>query len=134
LKYLLDTNTCIQYLNGRSPGVKARLAACADTDIAVCSIVKGELYFGAAKSRDPATAKTKQDTFLSRFVSLPFDDAAADSYGEVRAVLAKAGQLIGPNDLLIASIALSQQLYLVTSNVGEFSRVPNLRIENWESA
>ncbi len=114
--------------------MKAKLATCVDTDIAVCSIVKGELYFGAANSKDPAKARAKQDGFLARFVSIPFDDHAADVYGAVRAALTRVGQLIGPNDLLIASIALSHRLCLVTSNVAEFSRVSNLQIENWEEA
>ena len=130
---MLDTNTCIRYLNGRSPAVKAKLAIFSDNDIAVYSVVKAELYFGAVPSNNPAQARTRQDAFLSRFVSIPFDDGAADAYGDVRAVLTRSGQLIGPNDLLIASIALSRQLCLVTHNVAEFSRVPNLRIEDWES-
>jgi tRNA(fMet)-specific endonuclease VapC len=95
--------------------------------------VKGELYFGAAQSKNPVKAREKQDAFLSRFVSLPFDDAAADAYGTLRATLTRKGELIGPNDLLIASIAVVRHLCLVTNNVAEFSRVPNLRIEDWES-
>ena len=133
MKYLLDTNTCIKYLNGRSPSVKARLATCNDAEIATCSVVKAELYFGAAQSNDPTKTRTRQDSFLSRFNSVPFDDAAAGFYGPLRAALTRSGDLIGPNDLLIASIALSNDLILVTNNVAEFSRVPGLRIEDWES-
>jgi tRNA(fMet)-specific endonuclease VapC len=132
LKYLLDTNACIRYLNGRSPGLRARMAACDDTDIAVCSVVKGELYFGAAQSNDPARTRTNQDAFLSRFVSLAFDDAAANIYGVVRAELTRIGRLIGPNDLLLAAIAISNDLTLITSNVSEFGRVSGLRVEDWQ--
>jgi tRNA(fMet)-specific endonuclease VapC len=133
LKYLLDTNICIAYLNGRSPRVRAKMAACSNEDIAVCSVVKGELYFGAAQSTDPVKTRARQDSFLRRFVSLPFDDLAADVYGSIRAALTRNGQLIGPNDLLIASIAAANQVALVTNNVYEFCRVPNLKVENWEA-
>lgn len=69
--------------------------------------------------------------FCRRFDSLPFDDAAAEEYGRIRAELTAAGTPIGPNDLMIASIALANQLTLVTSNTAEFGRVPGLQIENW---
>ena len=75
----------------------------------------------------------KVDTFLSRFLSLPFDDAAADAYGLIRADLAAHGMAIGPNDLFIASISSARHLTLVTHNVDEFGRVPGLRIEDWEA-
>ncbi len=70
--------------------------------------------------------------FGSRFPSLPFDDRVARRYGKIRARLAKQGRLIGPNDLMIAAIAIANELTLVTHNTGEFSRVKNLRIEDWE--
>jgi len=133
LKFLLDTNTCIRYLNGRSLNIKARFARTSDSDIAVCSVVKGELYFGAARSRDPTATRRHQDIFLSRFVSLAFDDVAAGIYGAIRAALVVKGQLIGPNDLLIAAIALANHLKLATNNTAEFSRVPGLSIEDWEA-
>jgi tRNA(fMet)-specific endonuclease VapC len=91
-----------------------------------------ELVFGAMRSRDAAENLAKVGTFLSRFVSLPFDDAAADAYGWIRADLTKRGEVIGPYDLLIASIAVARQLKLITHNVEEFGRVPGLEIEDWE--
>jgi tRNA(fMet)-specific endonuclease VapC len=66
------------------------------------------------------------------FVSLPFDDRAAEEYGTVRAHLAALGTPIGPNDLMIASIALANKLTLVTHNTVEFSRVPGLKVEDWQ--
>jgi tRNA(fMet)-specific endonuclease VapC len=91
LKYLLDTNTCIRYLNGRSPSIKAHLAQCVNSDVAVCSVVKAELYFGAARSNNPVATLRRQDAFLSRFVSFSFDDLAAAMYGPIRATLAQSG-------------------------------------------
>lgn len=133
MSWMLDTNACIRYLNGRSPNLKSRLDATPLGEILVCSVVKAELYFGAAQSRDPSRALAQQQFFLSRFQSLPFDDAAAEKYGAIRAELTQRGQLIGPNDLLIASICIARSITLVTHNVVEFGRVQGLTIEDWEA-
>ncbi len=76
----------------------------------------------------------KLEFFFSPYRSLPFRDEDAREYGLIRACLAKIGQPIGPNDLMIAAIARSAGLTLVTHNTREFSRVPDLRIEDWELA
>ena len=73
------------------------------------------------------------DRLSSQFVSLPFDDAAAEVYGRIRAALEAAGTLIGPYDLQIAAIALANDLTLITHNIREFGRVAGLRIEDWEA-
>jgi len=132
VKYSLDTNACIRYLTGRSDALRLRLDATNPDDIVICSVVRAELYFGAAKSLSPQTTLQLQRRFLSRFRSLPFDDAAAEIYGPIRADLERAGVGIGANDFLIAAIALSHQLTLVTNNVSEFSRVSGLHVEDWE--
>lgn len=133
MNYLLDTNTCIQYLNGRSPNIKQRLEKTLAKEIVVCSIVKAELFFGAMKSVNPKRSFAKQKKFLDRFDSLPFDDQSAVIYGQIRAQLESQGTPIGPTDLLIAAIALANQATLVTHNTREFSRVTGLRIEDWET-
>jgi tRNA(fMet)-specific endonuclease VapC len=134
MTWLLDTNACIRYLNGQSDSLRDRIEAAAPADLVVCSIVKAELYYGAARSTDPLRTLALQKTFLSRFVSLPFDDAAAEHYGRIRADLAHQGTPIGPNDFLIASIALANAVTLVTHNVSEFSRVAGLAVEDWETS
>src|SRR5258708_4277056 len=98
MSWMLDSNACIRYLDGKSPSLKKRLESIDEAELLVCSIVKAELFFGAMKSRDPTKALANQRQFFSRFVSLPFDDAAAEVYGGIRATLATAGQPIGPND------------------------------------
>jgi tRNA(fMet)-specific endonuclease VapC len=102
-------------------------------DLAVCSIVKAELFHGAMKSNNPAQTLAKQQLFLSQFQSLPFDDQAADFYGKVKAYLEKVGTPIGPNDLMIACITLANKLTLVTHNTREFMRVVGLQLEDWET-
>ena len=132
MAYLLDTNTCIRYLNGRAPRILQHLQALPQSEILVCAIVKAEMYYGAMKSVDPARTLARQRVFLDAFASLPFDDAAAEAYGRWRAELARRGTPIGPNDLMIAAIALAHDLTLVTHNTTEFSRVDGLRLEDWE--
>lgn len=132
MTYLLDTNTCIRFLNPRHSAVPARLAAVKREEVTICQIVKAELYYGAYKSARREANPVLLAKFFSQFVSLPFDDAAAEAYGRLRAELTRRGTPIGPNDLMIAAIALAHDLMLVTHNTAEFSRVPGLHLEDWE--
>lgn len=102
------------------------------SNVLLCSIVKAELLYGASRSNNAAGALSRLETFFAPYQSIPFDDAAAAEYGDIRAHLAAAGTPIGPNDLFIAAIARSRQLTLVTHNTREFSRVAGLLIEDWE--
>jgi len=132
--YLLDTNACIGWLRGVQPKLVARIQQEAPADIVICSVVVGELLFGVERSTPTHRSNTNLRVALLRqqFVSLPFDDLAADEYGILRAKLADMGKPIGPNDLLIAAIALANDLTLVTHNVKEFGRVPGLLMEDWQ--
>jgi len=130
--YSLDTNTCIRYINGRAPNLLRRLQRTPPGEIVVCSVVRAELFYGASKSQTPALSITKQYRFLRPYSTAPFDDNAATEYGRIRAYLEGQGTPIGPVDLLIAAIALANNLILVTHNTAEFGRVPGLKIEDWE--
>jgi tRNA(fMet)-specific endonuclease VapC len=132
MTYLLDTNACIRYLNGRSKRLQQRLDATNVESVAVCSVVEAELFFGAAKSRSPEHTLRTQLAFLEKFRSLPFDTEAAFRYGRLRADLERLGAPIGANDLMIASIALANGLTLITHNRREFAAVEGLIIEDWE--
>ncbi|BAY21813.1 virulence-associated protein VapC [Calothrix sp. NIES-2100] len=132
MKYLLDTNVCIKYLNEDSM-IRQKLVENIDLEaIAVCSVVKLELFYGAMRSDNPDQVWAKVKRFLEVFISLHLDDISALNAGKIRAQLANAGTHIGYNDLLIASIALSHDLILVTHNTKEFVRVEGLKIEDWE--
>jgi tRNA(fMet)-specific endonuclease VapC len=132
--YLLDTNTCIGWLRNNQPRIVARIQTHAPTDIVLCSVVVAELLFGVEHSDPAHRANTalRVEQLRQLFVSLPFDDAAAELYGKIRADLTARGLMIGGNDLLIAAIAKANGCTLVTHNTAEFSRVPGLVIEDWQ--
>lgn len=131
--YLLDTNACIQYINGRSEKLRLKFLTVADEDVVVSTVSLAELYYGAAKSQHPAITRQKQEQFFVRFKSVGFDERSAEEYGYARAHLERIGSQIGRLDMLIAAVALANNLILVTHNVREFSRVEGLRFEDWEA-
>ena len=133
MTYLLDTNTCIQFLNLRDTLVKRRLAEVPPTELRLCAIVKAELYDGAYRRSYRQQNLELLTSFFRQFSSMPFDDAITEVYGRIRALLAKSGTLIGPNDLMIGAIAVANDLTLVTHNIREFSRIQGLTIEDWEA-
>jgi tRNA(fMet)-specific endonuclease VapC len=132
VKYLLDTNTCIRYINGRAPQIRLRLHAVSRSEVAISTITIAEMFFGAAKSQTPDVSLKKQEEFIATLQQLIFDERAARIYGPLRANLERKGTPIGANDMLIAAIALVHDMILVTHNVGEFGRIPSLKIEDWE--
>jgi tRNA(fMet)-specific endonuclease VapC len=91
MRYLLDTNVCVMYLNGRSTSVRERLLSTPTEDMVVCSVVKAELFYGALRSNNPTRTLERQQEFLGRFASLPFGDEAAIVCSQIRARLASAG-------------------------------------------
>jgi tRNA(fMet)-specific endonuclease VapC len=133
LKYLLDTNVCVDYLNGRHPSVVGKIHRCSPGDLGLSAIVMAELRYGADRSARPRFNHARLDVLVAEIPALDFDLEAAATYGRLRARLEKAGTPIGPNDSLIASQALARGLVVVTDNVGEFTRVKGLKVENWRS-
>lgn len=129
-RYLLDTNI-LSDLVKHPRGVAAEHVATAGED-AVCTsiVVACELRYGAAKKGSPALSG-RVDELLSAIEILPLDEGVDAQYAEIRAAIEKAGTPIGANDYLIAAHGLILGLVLVTDNVGEFSRVPGLVVENW---
>ncbi len=134
MKFLLDTNTCVQYLRkGNASPVSAKLAALQGGDVVLCTVVLAELLYGALRSRDVKKNLADVWNFVAWFPSLPFNSASAQEYATIRADLAAKGTPIGPNDLMIAAIALAHGLTLVTHNTVEFSRVAGLTLEDWQT-
>ncbi len=126
--YFLDTNVCVDLLRGKTRG--RRLPSHAQCRLS--SLVVAELWTGVHKGIAPAAAGTHLRAFLDLFTIVPFDAAASEAYGEIRAHLEKAGTPIGSLDQLIAAQARSLDATLLTANLGEFKRVPGLRCQAWE--
>lgn len=133
ITHLLDTNACIHLLcNPMASPVAARLASMMAGSVVICSVVIAELLDGAERSQNRERSYNQLEDFFETLISLPFDDQSAIEYGVVRKQLETQGKTIGPNDLLIAAIVLANDLTQVTHNVGKFSRVLGLRVEDWQ--
>ncbi len=128
---LLDTDICIHLLNAREPALLHRFRGHSPPELALCSVVRAELLWGARNSRRANENLERVRVFCAPLKSLAFDDECAEHYGVIGADLAARGAPIGPNDTLIAAIAVAHQATLVTRNQREFERVGNLAIEVW---
>lgn len=136
MNYLLDTNACITLINGSPATVRPRLerALKDGATVAVSAVVAFELWYGAAKSARRQANRQRLETFFAGPLELvPFDDEDARAADQVRAALETAGTPIGAYDLLIAGQALRHDATLVTANTAEFSRIGDLRWEDWAS-
>ncbi|HEY4157536.1 MAG TPA: type II toxin-antitoxin system VapC family toxin [Polyangiaceae bacterium] len=131
MTYLLDTNVCLAYLNEREPKLRKQLERLTPRDVKLCSVVKAEVFYGARNSARVDDNLATVARFFQLFESVPFDDAAAEQYGLLRAQLRRSGTPIGGNDMQIAAIALACDMTLVTRNQNEFLRVAGLRVEAW---
>lgn len=132
MKYLLDTNICIYIINEKPENVLRKFEQYPVHDFAISSITHAELQYGVSKSEHEKRNQAALDEFLLPLTVLPFHGKSlVKSYGKIRRFLESKGKTIGPLDTLIAAHALSMDLTLLTNNVREFSRVPNLKCENW---
>ena len=130
LAYLLDTNILSDLVRNPQGVVATRIAKAGEDSVCTSVIVAAELRYGASKSNSTKLAE-RIDLILSALEILPLEPPADRKYAVLRHHLTRQGTPIGPNDLLIAAHALASDLTVVTANVGEFSRVPGLKVENW---
>lgn len=131
MKYMLDTNICIGLIRQKPQKLIERLTQCEPGDVGVSSITIAELAHGAYKSNQIKQNLSALEQFLLPIEVADFDQLASAAYGFVRSYLEKEGKIIGSMDLLIGAHALSLDAVLVTNNVLEFQRIPNLKIEDW---
>lgn len=129
--YLLDTNICIFAMKNKFPPLTERLFEIHPSEICVSSVTVGELEYGAAKSLRTVQTRASILLFLSAFTILPFTAEDARRFGEVRAYLESQGTPIGPYDTMIAAHGAARGLTVVTNNIREFTRVPDLALEDW---
>jgi tRNA(fMet)-specific endonuclease VapC len=129
MKYLLDTNICIYIIKNKFSSIISKIDGIGFDQIAISSITIAELEYGVANSSQIEKSKEALLQFLLPFEILDFTAESAMYYGKIRKELKK--NLIGTMDMLIASIALSNNLIVVTNNEKEFNRISDLKIENW---
>lgn len=131
MKLLLDTNICIYIIKQQPASVLKHFLQYQIGDIGISSITLSELRYGVAKSQHKEKNSRALDQFITPLEVVPFDDAAAQAYGVIRATLERAGTLIGAMDMLIAAHAVALGIPLVTNNTREFERVPGLEVVDW---
>jgi len=127
---MLDTNIVI-YVLKRRPIQVLDIFNQNTNRMAISSITLSELIYGAEKSRNISKNLEAIEDFISHIEVLSYDQKTSQTYGQIKAKLEKNEEIIGENDIHIAAHAISQGLILVTNNLNEFRRVPNLSLENW---
>ncbi len=130
VSHLLDTNILSALVRRPQGVVRDRIAALGEDTVATSIVVAAELRYGARK-RGSGRLTAQVEAILSRLPILGLDAPVDRAYAAIRMELERTGTPIGGNDLLIAAQAVCLGLVVVTANLGEFTRVPELRVENW---
>ncbi len=133
MKYLLDTNLCIEIIRHPQSPLALRFEGVADEEIVISTIVAGELLAGPLRLKRPLSDVEAVRAFLNGVNALSFDMNCARVFAQLSATLIDAGTPVGGLDLAIAATAIHHKLILITHNAGEFSRVPGLQFEDWQS-
>lgn len=131
IRALLDTNICIYLIKNNPPEVRERFASYAPGEIGITSLSVAELHYGVEKSASREKNAGALEALLLPLEIVPFDEAAAQIYGRIRATLEKKGTPVGSMDMLIAAVALARNCTLITHNLREFERIDGLRCESW---
>jgi tRNA(fMet)-specific endonuclease VapC len=130
VKYLLDTDICIYWLKGRT-AVRDKINEIGQTEIAICVITASELYFGAYNSSKIEKNLITAETFIRSIPVIPLSNNTLKKFGQLKAQLRQAGTSVADFDLLIASVALTEDLILVTNNTRHYQRIIGLKLDNW---
>ena len=130
--YLLDTNILSDLVRQPQGAIARKIVECGEETVCTSIVVSCELRFGAQKSGSQKL-QNQVETILAAIEILPLEVPVDQHYADIRYILEQAGNPIGPNDMLIAAHARSLKLTLVTANVNEFQRVPNLKVVNWKA-
>ena len=131
MKYMLDTNICIYLIKKKPEKLLRKFSEYAIEEICISSMTIAEMEFGCFRRQYPVRSRIALTEFLSPFRVLDFDSRAAYYYGEIKNHLFKKGKPIGEMDTLIAGHAKAMGLTIITNNMKEFKRVPDLECENW---
>ncbi len=131
MRYMLDTNICSYILKNHPATVKSRFDEVGNDCLSISTVVLAELYYGAARHPKSIIIRREIDHFKALLTVIPWDESAANHYGDIRAVLEKQGLPIGAMDMMIAAHARSIKATLVSNNIKHFEKVPNLLTANW---
>ena len=131
MRYMMDTNICSYILKSHPLSVKAHFEQVGTRDIFISTVVLAEIYYGAARHPQGPSIRKEIDDFVSRLAVIPWDETAADHYGQIRAAMEKDGTPIGAMDMMIAAHARSHGTTLVSNNTRHYDKVPGLLIANW---
>ena len=131
MNYFLDTNICVALLRNQNQKLTQKFLSQDQKLIKISAVVAAELLYGADKSSNKEKNLKQVEEFLANFEIISFGFEAAYIYGEIKAKLELTGNIIGPNDLLIAASVLAENGILVTNNTREFSRIEGLSLEDW---
>lgn len=130
--FLLDTNTCRQFLGGRNKAVADRLRRLRPSEISLSSMAKAELLSLARNGRRVEDRLEALRRFFEPLTILPFDDRCAEEYGQIRAQLDARGLDLAPGDLITAATARAYDTILVASDAKRFTEVTGLRLVQWQ--
>ena len=133
MKYMLDTNVCIDYMRGTDQGIKNRILACKEDELCISSITLSELLYGVNRSSNPVKNRNALYKLLVKIEVIDYGTEASEFYGIIRNELVRRGMVIGALDMLIAAHAMSNKLVLITHNTAEFGRISGLEIEDWHA-
>lgn len=133
MRYMLDTNVCIDYMRGTDSGIKEKLISCKQGDLYISSITLSELLYGVNKSSDVQRNRSALNNLLLKIDVLEYGAEASEYYGIIRNDLSRRGLVIGALDMLIAAHAASNDMVLITHNTSEFDRISGLKTEDWHS-
>jgi len=130
MKYLLDTNICIHFLNGNKKIADCFKKAGAEK-LAITTSVLAELYFGAYNSAKAKENLDKIELFKREIEIFSDSEDSAKVFGQLKAELRRIGKPTQDFDLLIAAIAISRGFTIATGNTRHFENVPGLKLKNW---
>ena len=133
MKYMLDSDTIIYYLNGDKQ-LAERIAKIPSGKLCTSAINQAELFYGAYNSKHFRANLDLLKRFLTFVEVLAFDEESANMYGKIKAILSKNGELIADMDLCIAAVAMAHKMTLVSNNTRHFEKVSGLKLENWRGA
>ena len=130
MKYLLDTNICVYWLNG-DKAIEDKAIQVGLNQIAVSFISLSEFYYGAYKSQKVKQNLSAIKNLESKLKTVESNKEICESFGKLKSELEKEGNIIDDADLFIACCALKTNRVLVTNNERHFSRIKGLTLENW---